>query len=148
MKKETPSSTTKTQSRSSSSSSKTLLSLFQNAPPKKKSTMQKIQNDPIQDPNPNQNDDDLFDQEDSEEDIIAVIFCFLNDLQRRNRIRYRNLYTDEMEIENKNENEKPNPSIDETVEEESNSMELESKSEGKDPAKPPKRKKKTVFGAM
>ena len=110
--------------------------------------MQKIQNDPIQDPNPNpnQNDDDLFDQEDSEEDIIAVIFCFLNDLQRRNRIRYRNLYTDEMEIEN--ENEKPNPSIDETVEEESNSMELESKSEGKDPAKPPKREKKTVFGAM
>ena len=147
MKKETPSSTTKTQSRSSSSS-KTLLSLFQNAPPKKKSTMQKIQNDPIQDPNPNQNDDDLFDQEDSEEDIIAVIFCFLNDLQRRNRIRYRNLYTDEMEMEIENENEKPNPSIDETVEEESNSMELESKSEGKDPAKPPKREKKTVFGAM
>ena len=39
-----------------------MLSLFQNAPPKKKSTIQKIQNDPIQDPNPN--DDDLFDQED------------------------------------------------------------------------------------
>ena len=50
-----------------------------------------------------------------------------------------------MEIENENENEKPNPSIDETVEEESNSMELESKSEGKDPAKPPKREKKTVL---
>ena len=119
-----------------------MLSLFQNAPPKKKSTIQKIQNDPIQDPNPN--DDDLFDQEDSEEDIIAVIFVFLNELQRRNRIRYRNLYTDEMEIENQ----KPNPSIDETVEEESNSMELETQSEGKDPAKPAKREKKTVFGAM
>ena len=119
-----------------------MLSLFQNAPPKKKSTIQKIQNDPIQDPNPN--DDDLFDQEDSEEDIIAVIFVFLNELQRRNRIRYRNLYTDEMEIENQ----KPNPSIDETVEEESNSMELETQSEGKDPAKPAKREKKPVFGAM
>ena len=46
------------------------------------------------------------------------------------------------------ENQQLNPPIDEAGEEESNSMELESKSEGKDPTKVAKREKKPVFGAM